>query len=372
MDAKSPLVVKFLQFIDEVISNGLSDVHITSGDFPFIRTPDREVTPVSSFGRISFDELIGLILFMKPDINTEEIINLQTGKNFIYENAGTRFRINVSRNEEGIAIAMRTIRKKIPTVEGIGLKGVMLDLLQKDRGLILITGGTGSGKTTTLVAMIDYLNKHFHKHIITVEDPIEYLMKNEKSLIHQKQVGKHVSTFDQAIRDAMREDPDILMVGEMRDIDTISAVLTLAETGHLVLSTLHTNDVVQTFDRLIYAFPAAMQSQVRVQLAMTLVAVVGQIILPSIDGKTSVVAREIFINGEATRNIIMDGNITHLYSAIETGKHEGMILMQQSLNDLHATGQISLNTLEEFVKDKKMLDEYLEKSKRSVPSDTDG
>lgn len=304
---------------------------------------------------------------MNPEVNIEEVKNLQTGKNFIYEIEGTRFRVNVSRNQEGVAIAMRTIKKKIPTAESIGLNGTMLDLLQNDRWLVLITGGTGSGKTTTLIGMIDYLNKHYHKHIITVEDPIEYLLKNEKSLIHQKQVWKHVSTFDQAIRDAMREDPDILMVWEMRDMETISAVLTLAETGHLVLSTLHTNDVVQTFDRLIYAFPAAMQSQVRVQLALTLVAIVWQIILPHSDGKKSVVAREIFINSDATRNIIIDGNITHLYSSIETGKNEGMILMQQALDDLHASGQISLRTLLDHSKDKKSLDDYLRRNNLLPP-----
>ena len=168
------------------------------------------------------------------------------------------------------------------------------------------------------MAMVDFINKNFHKHIITVEDPIEYILRNDKSLIHQKQVGKHVETFEQAIRDAMREDPDIIIVGEMRDQETISAVLTLAETGHLVISTLHTNDVVQAFDRLIYAFPAQMQSQIRIQLALVLTAVIGQIILPKRDGSGNVVAREVFINGEASRNLIMEGNISHLYGVMET------------------------------------------------------
>lgn len=182
--------------------------------------------------------------------------------------------------------------------------------------------------------MLDYLNKNSRKHIITVEDPVEYIIKNEKCLIHQKQVGKHVATFDQAIRDAMREDPDIIMVGEMRDQETISAVLTLAETGHLVISTLHTNDVIQTFDRLIYAFPGNMQSQVRIQLALVMNAIIGQVMLPGKDGG-NVVAREIFINTDPARNIIMDGNISHLYSVIETGKQEGQVMMQHALNDLH-------------------------------------
>ena len=166
------------------------------------------------------------------------------------------------------------------------------------------------------MAMVNHLNENFHKHIITVEDPIEYVIKNKKSLVHQKQVGKHVASFDQAIRDAMREDPDILIVGEMRDQETITAVLTLAETGHLVISTLHTNDVVQAFDRLIYAFPATMQSQVRIQLALVLLAVVGQIILPKKDGSGNLVAREIFVNTDSSRNIIMDGNISHLYGCL--------------------------------------------------------
>lgn len=168
------------------------------------------------------------------------------------------------------------------------------------------------------MAMIDYLNKNQHKHIITVEDPVEYLLKNDQSLIHQKQVGRHVRSFEQAIRDAMREDPDIIVVGEMRDQETISAVLTLAETGHLVISTLHTNDVVQAFDRLIYAFPAAMQSQVRIQLALVLLSVIGQIILPKKDGSGNLVAREVFVNNDSARNIIMEGNISHLYGVMET------------------------------------------------------
>lgn len=209
------------------------------------------------------------------------------------------------------------------------------------------------------MAMIDYLNKNQHKHIITVEDPVEYLLKNDQSLIHQKQVGRHVRSFEQAIRDAMREDPDIIVVGEMRDQETISSVLTLAETGHLVISTLHTNDVVQAFDRLIYAFPAAMQSQVRIQLALVLLSVIGQIILPKKDGSGNLVAREVFINTDSSRNIIMEGNISHLYGVMETGKQDGQIMMQQAMIDLHKENKISNKTLMEHIKDPIRLREYL-------------
>lgn len=356
----SPLIEKYLQLIDEVVKNRITDLHIGSGDFPYIRMTNRNVEPVTSFWKLNMDDIVEIICFMNPLLDKEKIQWITTGNNFIYENDGTRFRANVSKNQEGVSVALRTIKKDLPTADGVWLKQNLLKLLHEDKWLILITWGTGSGKTTTLMAMVNYLNENYHKHIITVEDPIEYVIKNNKSLIHQKQVGRHVSTFDQAIRDAMREDPDILVVGEMRDQETISAVLTLAETGHLVISTLHTNDVVQAFDRLIYAFPATMQSQVRIQLALVLLAVVGQIILPKKDESGNLVAREVFINNDSSRNIIMEWNISHLYSVMETGKQDGQIMMQQALIELHKTNQISNRTLMEHIKDPTRLKEYLQ------------
>lgn len=356
---QTSLQLKFTQLIEEVIKNNITDLHIGSGEFPFIRMANRNVEPTKSFGKLSHEEVIHIILFMNPDLTIEKINTIATGINFIYEYQGTRFRANVSKNNEGVAMAMRTIKKNIPTAESVGLTPNVLRLLNRDRGLILVTGGTGSGKTTSVIAMIDYLNKHHHKHIITIEDPVEYIIKNDLSLIHQKQVGRHVSTFEQAIRDAMREDPDVIVVGEMRDQETISAVLTLAETGHLVISTLHTNDVVQAFDRLIYAFPAGMQSQIRIQLALVLVSIIGQIILPKKEGGGNVVAREVFINTDASRNIIMEGNISHLYSVMETGRQEWQVMMQHALIDLHKEWQISNHTLLEHVKNPILLREYL-------------
>ena len=356
----SPLITRYLQLIDEVVKNRITDLHIGSGDFPYIRMTNRNVEPVESFGTITIEDLVEIITYMNPLLDRAKIENTTTGISFIYENDGTRFRANVSKNNEGVSIALRTIKKEIPTAEWVWLKQNLLKFLQADRGLILITGGTGSGKTTTLMAMVNYLNENYHKHIITVEDPIEYVIRNKQSLVHQKQVGRDVSTFDQAIRDAMREDPDILIVWEMRDQETITAVLTLAETGHLVISTLHTNDVVQAFDRLIYAFPATMQSQIRIQLALVLVAVIGQIILPKKDESGNLVAREIFINNDSTRNIIMEGNISHLYGVMETGKQEWQVMMQQALIELHKTDMISNHTLMEHIKDPTRLKEYLQ------------
>jgi len=356
----SALEDKFKTFLDIVIPNAITDMHIGSGSYPYIREANREITPITQFGIVSYEDIIALVIYMNPLLTQEKIENTKTGIAFIYQYKWTRFRANVSKNNDGVAVALRTIKKNTPTTESVGLNENVLKLLNEDRGLILVTGGTGSGKTTTVIAMIDYLNKNKHKHIIMVEDPVEYILKNNQSLIHQKQVGRDVSTFDQAIRDAMREDPDIIVVWEMRDQETISAVLTLAETGHLVISTLHTNDVVQAFDRLIYTFPAQMQSQVRIQIALVLSAIIGQILLPKA-GKEggNVVAREIFINTDSSRNIIMDGNISHLYSVMETGKQDGQVMMQQAMIDLHSSGQITGKTLTQHVKDPVRLKDYL-------------
>ena len=361
LEHKEKLINDFTLLIQEVIKTGITDLHISSGEVPFARLPSRDVEPVPHFGTLEYTDVVAIIQHMENSITEEVIANRKEGINFVYEFEWTRFRANVSKNTNGLAIALRTIKKKIPTAETVGLDQNILKLLHNDRGLILVTWGTGSGKTTTVIAMLDYLNKYTHKHIITVEDPVEYLLKNDKSLIHQKQVGKHVPSFDQAIRDAMREDPDVIMVWEMRDQETIAAVLTLAETGHLVISTLHTNDMVQTFDRLIYAFPGSMQSQIRIQLALVVTAIIGQIILPHKDGKWNVVARELFINNDAAKNIIMEGNISHLYSVIETGRQDGQIMMQHALNELHRTGKISNRTLLEHIKNPVMLRDYIER-----------
>lgn len=350
---------KFLKFVDTVISNSITDMHISSNAYPYIRSASRDIKPIEQFWKLTYQELISLIIFMNPLLDQEKIEKVGTGISFIYEHNGTRFRANVSKNNDGIAIALRTIKKNTPTAESVGLDQNMLKLLSEDRGLILVTWGTGSGKTTTVIAMIDYLNKTQHKHIIMIEDPVEYIIKNNQSLIHQKQVGRDVISFEQAIRDAMREDPDIIVVGEMRDQETIAAVLTLAETGHLVISTLHTNDVVQAFDRLIYAFPATMQSQIRIQLALVVRAIIWQIILPKKDESGNLVAREIFMNNDSSRNLIMEWNLSHLYSVMETGKQDGQIMMQDAMIQLHKEDQISGKTLMQHIKDPNRLKDYL-------------
>ncbi len=360
------MVDKFHKFVDIVIANSITDMHISSGSYPYIRSANRDVKPIEQFGILTYDEVISLIIYMNPLLIQDKIEHTGTWVSFIYEYNGTRFRANVSKNNEWIAIALRTIKKNTPTAESVWLDQNILKLLSEDRGLILVTWGTGSGKTTSVIAMIDYLNKTQHKHIIMIEDPVEYIIKNNQSLIHQKQVGRDVITFEQAIRDAMREDPDVIVVGEMRDQETIAAVLTLAETWHLVISTLHTNDVVQAFDRLIYAFPATMQSQIRIQLALVVRAIVWQIILPKKDETGNLVAREIFLNTDSSRNLIMEWNLSHLYSVMETGKQDGQIMMQDAMIDLHRNDLISWKTLMQHVKDPGRLKDYLIKMREKA------
>ena len=360
-ELQKKLIGDFNLLIKEVVNAGMTDLHISSEEFPYIRVPNRNVEPVTRFGKLSYKDVLMIIRYMDDTVTEEIVDSKKEGINFVYQYEWTRFRANVSKNTNGLAIAMRTIKKNLPTAESVWLEDNILKLLNQDKWLILVTGGTGSGKTTSVIAMIDYLNKNSHRHIIMIEDPVEYVLKNDKCLIHQKQVGKHVPTFERAIRDAMREDPDIIMVGEMRDQETISAVLTLAETGHLVISTLHTNDVIQTFDRLIYAFPGNMQSQVRIQLALVITAIIGQIILPHKDGVSNVVARELFMNIDASRNIIMEGNISHLYSVMETGKQDGMIMMQDAVNTLHKKWMISNQTLLNHIKNPMILRDYIDK-----------
>lgn len=204
-----------------------------------------------------------------------------------------------------------------------------------------MTGPTGSGKSTTLATMAEYINKTMRKHVITLEDPVEFVYKDNKSFINQREMGRHFKSFGDGIRSVLREDPDIVIVGEMRDLDTISAAISLAETGHLVLSTLHTNDTVQTVDRIIQSFPETMQNQIRMQLSLTLKTVISQILIPKADGSGRIVAREILFNNDSVRNLILRGQTQYIYSTLETAKQEGMILMDQAVQQLFKDGVIT-------------------------------
>ncbi len=251
-----------------------------------------------------------------------------------------RFRGNAFIQLTGVALALRLIPGDIPDPEAIGLPTSVKGLLKRPHGLVLVTGPTGSGKSTTLAAMIRWINQNRQVHILTIEDPVEYVHRSEVALVNQREVGDDVPTFEAGLRAALREDPDVVLVGEMRDLETIALTLTLAETGHLVFATLHTNDAAQTVDRVIDVFPEDQQEQIRTQLSMTLAAVIAQRLVPRIGGGR-VAAYEVLMGTNAVANVIREGKVRQLRNMIATGQRDGMMLLEQSLSDLVAQGVVS-------------------------------
>lgn len=267
-----------------------------------------------------------------------------------------RYRVNCYKDSFWYSIALRIIPSKIPTLEDLSLWEWIKEMCKKNKWLILVTWPTWSWKSTNLAAMIDYLNKNFQKHIITIEDPVEFAFTSDNCLINQREIWSHTKWFPQAIRASLREDPDIIMVWEMRDPETIKAAITLAETWHLVLSTLHTNDTVQSIDRIIDVFPTWQQDQVRMQLAMSLVWIISQRLLPRIDKEWRIASREILIANDAVRNLIITWKTHQLYSVIEVSSKQWMILMDKYLIFLYNKKIISKETLFSYARDKEWIE----------------
>lgn len=331
----------FKALLLDVISSESPDLHLHVGMSPLVRLKNGEIETLSTQPQVTKEEIEAII----SEITTEEQKKQFEEKwefDFSYHipNSG-RFRVNIYKERHGPAIAFRVISEKIPTLAELGLGVEVERMLQHPHGLILVTGPTGMGKSTTLAAMIDYINEHRKSHIITIEDPIEYVFQNKNSLITQREANVHTHSFSDAIRSALRQDPDVVMVGEMRDLETIASAITLAETGHLVFSTLHTPDAAQTVDRVIDVFPAYQQQQIRTQLGNTLRGVVSQVLIPRLDGQGRIAAREIMINNDAIRNSIVQGEIHQIYSMIQLNAAEGMMLLDNSLLNLYQQGLIS-------------------------------
>ena len=315
-----------------------SDVHITADRNPLFRIDGSLHETEYIF---SIEQKRELILSMLTDKQRRRVEDGQDVDTSYETENGMRHRVNVFHQQQRLATAVRLLNDKIPTFEELNLPEVLRTLADEPRGLILVTGPTGSGKSTSLAAMVDYVNTRRPCHILTIEDPVEYVYKQKKALIHQRNVGEDVDSFSSALRSAMREDPDVILVGEMRDFETISAAITAAETGHLVLSTLHTTGAAMTVDRIIDVFPPHSQHQIRTQLAGVLKGVITQTLIPKASGTGRVAAFEIMIGTDAVSTMIREGKGHQLNSVIQTGMRQGMVLLDDYLLNLVRGGIIT-------------------------------
>jgi twitching motility protein PilT len=316
-----------------------SDLHLCVGSPPTLRVNGKLTRlEMPAMGREDIHTMLYDILADEQKSKFEATHDLD----FSLELSGVgRFRINAFLHRRGEGIVLRLIPSKIKTLDDLGMPSILKDFAMKDRGLVLVTGPTGSGKSTTLAAMVDHMNGQREDHIITIEDPIEFIHEHKKCNVNQREVGPHTMSFSAALRSALREDPDVILVGEMRDLETISQALTAAETGHLVLSTLHTNSAPQTISRVVDVFPPHQQEQIRVQVADALLGVVAQTLVPTIDQTSRAAAMEIMVATPAIRNLIRENKVHQILSAIQTGAREGMQSLDQSLKALVKTQKIS-------------------------------
>jgi len=322
-----------------VVEKKASDLLIVAGSAPILRI-NGVLYPADS-AKLSADESKAIIYGL---LNKEQISSFESTREFdsSYELKGfARFRVNVHYQKGTVAAALRLIPADIPRLEDLRLPKIVADLASLERGLVLVTGPTGSGKTTTQACMVDIINNNRNRHIITIEDPIEYLHENKKCIIEQREVGIDTDSFNAALKRVLRQNPDVILVGEMRDLETIQTALTAAETGHLVISTLHTNDAVQSIDRIIDVFPPYQQSQIRLQLSLSLQGIIAQQLIPKIDKKGLVVAVEILIATTAVRNLIRKASSQEIYSMLEIGSKFGMQGMDRSIKILYQNKQIS-------------------------------
>ena len=314
------------------VKNKASDLHLSAGLPPMIRV-DGDVRRINipALDHKQVHALVYDIMSDKQRRDFEEFLEVD----FSFEIPSlARFRVNAFNQNRGAGAVFRTIPSKVLTLEDLNAPRVFKDISEYPRGIVLVTGPTGSGKSTTLAAMINHINENQHAHILTVEDPIEFVHESKKCLINQREVGPHTHSFSNALRSALREDPDVILVGEMRDLETIRLALTAAETGHLVFGTLHTSSAAKTIDRVVDVFPAAEKEMVRSMLSESLRAVISQTLLKTKDGAGRVAAHEIMIGTPAIRNLIRESKVAQMYSAIQTGAQLGMQTLDQCLLDL--------------------------------------
>jgi twitching motility protein PilT len=330
-------------WIEELWERRGTDLLLTMGAPPLLRVGG-SLTPVEGAAPLEEDEVAAIV---QSVVGSELIDRYRDEREVDFSfnwRSVARFRANAFYQRQSCALALRLFPFGIPSIEDLGLPPVVADLLNKPNGLILVTGPTGSGKSTSLASMIDHINDRRACHILTIEDPIEYLHHHKRSAINQREVGDDSSSFQRALRSALREDPDVLLVGEMRDLESIATTLTIAETGHLVLATLHTNDAAQAIDRIIDVFPADRRTQIQVQLASTLLGVVYQRLIPRLSGDGLVAAFEILVANNAVKNLIREGKTRQVRNVIATHQSEGMQTLEMSLNRLVTASLIAHET----------------------------
>ncbi len=345
------------QVLLEVIERGASDLHITVGAPPIIRL-NGQLFPLDYPKLMPQDtkEMLYAILTQEQ----REVLERNWEYDFSYSLPGKgRFRVNIFFQRNSLSAAFRLIPVKIPSLQELNLPLVLEEFTRKPRGLVLVTGPTGSGKSTTLASLINIINETRNCHIITIEDPIEFLHPHKKSIVNQREVGSDTKSFAQALKYVLRQDPDVILIGEMRDLETISAALTAGETGHLVFATLHTQDAPQTIERIVDVFPPYQQQQIRIQLAGVLQGVIAQQLLPTQDGKGRIVAVEVLIPTSGVRNLIREAKTHQIYTAIQTGGKYGMQTMDQSLADLVRRGKISYEVALQRAIDQQILKQIL-------------
>jgi len=346
--------------LNHASKNNFPDIHIVSNQKIRIRNKSWKIEELNSIWDIQLDimkkeDVKNIIISLVWENWYEKFIETKELDTSHMIESWERYRINCYMDSNWYSIAFRIIPNVIPEMESLWLWNNIKELCSKNKWLILVTWPTGSGKSTNLASMINYINKNMNKHIITIEDPIEFAFNSEKSLINQREVWSHTHWFNNAIRASLREDPDVIMIWEMRDPETIKAAITLAETWHLVLSTLHTNDSVQTIDRIVDIFPWAQQAQIRMQLSQSLAWVISQRLISRDDKDWRIAAREILISNDAIRNLIITGRTNQIYSVIEVSKNEWMILMDKYLLALYAKKIISKESLMSYVRDKEWI-----------------
>jgi len=327
--------------LERMVARSASDLHLTVGAEPTVRVMG-QLERMEEFGRLSPEDTQRLLYRM---MSTEQQKHLEIKRQLDMSHSIpglARFRVNIYFQRESLGAAFRMIPTELKTLEQLGVPTALEELANKPRGLVLVTGPTGSGKSTTLAAMIDLINRTRQDHIMTIEDPIEFLHRHKRCIVNQREIGPDALSFAEALRGALRQDPDVILLGEMRDLETITTALTAAETGHLVFATLHTQDAPSTVDRLIDVFPGAQQEQVRVQIAATLQGVVTQTLLPRADGSGRIPAVEILFPDDAVRNLIRQGKVEQIYSIMQTGtKRGGMQTLEQALADFVVRGLVS-------------------------------